>query len=217
MLVMLVCSMIKAMLKAFNVHWLPDACAFILVGTFAGLFLRLVNKGLLQNRLSFDNDLFLQIMLPPIIFQAALSIDKRAFRRDLVPILAFAGLGTAFSAVAIGLITHHVSRLGSEDNLPLLDSLVFGSLISSVDPVATLSILSGVGVSQTDTLYTLIFGESLLNDGVAIVLFDTLTSHLGENEELGPDAYRDMAKHFFAVLFGTFGDLLVVMCVPYGL
>lgn len=202
MLVMLVCTMIKAMLKTFNIHWLPDACAFILVGTFVGLFLRLVNKGILQNRLSFDNDLFLQIMLPPIIFQAALSIDKKAFRRDLFPILAFAGLGTAFSAVGIGLITHHVSKLGSDDYLPLLDSLVFGALISSVDPVATLSILSGVGVSQTDTLYTLIFGESLLNDGVAIVLFDTLKSHLGGNEELGPDAYRDMAKHFFAVLFG---------------
>eukprot|EP00980_Cylindrotheca_fusiformis_P018957 scaffold6350_cov117-Cylindrotheca_fusiformis.AAC.2 len=143
------------------------------------------------------------ILLPPIIFQAALSIDKRAFRRDLFPILAFAGLGTAFCAVAIGLVCHHVSKLGPDDSLPLLDSLVFGSLISSVDPVATLSILSGVGVSQTDTLYTLIFGESLLNDGVAIVLFDTLKSHLGEIEELGPDAYRDMATHFFAVLFGT--------------
>jgi NhaP-type Na+/H+ or K+/H+ antiporter len=197
--------MIKPMMKRFGVNWLPDACAFILVGTFVGLVLRLVNKGLLQNRLSFDKDLFLQIMLPPIIFQAALSIDKRAFRRDLFPILAFAGLGTAFSAVSIGLIIHHVSKLGSEDELPLLDSLVFGSLISSIDPVATLSILAGVGVSQTDTLYTLIFGESLLNDGVAIVLFDTFKSHLGENDTLDPKAYQDMAKHFFAVLFGSIG------------
>ena len=202
MLVMLACTMIKALLKAFDLNWLPDACAFILVGTIVGALLRVVSKGLLQNRLSFDNDLFLQILLPPIIFQAALSIDKRAFRRDLFPILLFAGLGTAFSAVGIGLITHHVSTLGSGDTLPLLDSLVFGSLISSIDPVATLSILSGVGVSQTDTLYTLIFGESLLNDGVAIVLFETLVDHLGEDEELGKQAYQDIAKHFFVVLFG---------------
>ncbi|KAL3936081.1 MAG: hypothetical protein SGBAC_008523 [Bacillariaceae sp.] len=203
MLVMLACTMIKALLKAFDVNWLPDACAFILVGTIVGAVVRVVNKGLLQNRMSFDNDLFLQILLPPIIFQAALSIDKRAFRRDLFPILLFAGLGTAFSAVAIGLITHHVSTLGSEDTLPLLDSLVFGSLISSIDPVATLSILAGVGVSQTDTLYTLIFGESLLNDGVAIVLFETLVAHLGEDEELGKEAYQEMARHFFVVLFGS--------------
>ncbi|CAJ1943066.1 unnamed protein product [Cylindrotheca closterium] len=217
MLVMLACTMIKALLKAFGVNWLPDACAFILVGTIVGALVRVVNKGLLQNRQSFDNDLFLQILLPPIIFQAALSIDKRAFRRDLFPILLFAGLGTAFSAVAIGLITHHVSTLGSEDTLPLLDSLVFGSLISSIDPVATLSILAGVGVSQTDTLYTLIFGESLLNDGVAIVLFETLVDHLGEDEELGKEAYQEMAKHFFVVLFGSIAIGLAIgaCCTVY--
>ena len=73
---------------------------------------------------------------------------------------------------------------------------MFGSLISSIDPVATLSILAGVGVSQTDTLYTLVFGESLLNDGVAIVLFEVLKDRLGEDDSLGDDAYKEMTKHF---------------------
>lgn len=215
MLVMLVCTMIKACLKRANVGWLPDACAFILVGTFVGGVVRLFDSSFVGTRLSFDNDLFLQIMLPPIIFQAALSIDKRAFRRDLFPILAFAGLGTAFSAIAIGWITHKVSQWGNKGHLPLLDSLVFGSLIASIDPVATLSILAGVGVSQTDTLYTLIFGESLLNDGVAIVLFDTLKGYLsgGENMELDESAYHEIAKHFSAVLFGSIAiGLGVGMC-----
>jgi NhaP-type Na+/H+ or K+/H+ antiporter len=201
MLVLLVCTCIKAMLKRFAVHWLPDACAFILVGAFVGGMLGSV----VQNKLSFDNDLFLQILLPPIIFQASLSIDKRAFRRDLFPILAFASLGTAFSAIAIGLITHHVSQWGTGQALPLLDSLVFGSLISSIDPVATLGILSGVGVSQTDTLYTLIFGESLLNDGVAIVLFDTLKSHLRDDAVLDQTAFLQIFKSFAASLCGSVG------------
>jgi NhaP-type Na+/H+ or K+/H+ antiporter len=205
MLVLLFCTMIKALLKTWNVHWLPDACAFILVGTIVGGIFRLLDSSLVP-RLTFDNDLFLQIMLPPIIFQAALSIDKRAFRRDLFPILSFAGIGTAFSAIAIGWIVHQVSNWGnSGSSLPLLDSLVFGSLISSIDPVATLSILSGVGVNQADTLYTLIFGESLLNDGVAIVLFEVLKDHLGEDDVLGEDAYKEMTKHFAIVLFGSMG------------
>lgn len=206
MLVMLVCAMIKACLKRAHVGWLPDACAFILVGAFVGGIVRLFDSSFVGSRLSFDNDLFLQIMLPPIIFQAALSIDKRAFRRDLFPILAFAGLGTSFSAIAIGWITHKVSQWGNKGNLPLLDSLVFGSLMASVDPIATLSILTGVGVSQTDTLYTLIFGESLLNDGVAIVLFDTLKVYLGSDAiELNESAYQEMAKRFAVVLFGSMG------------
>lgn len=217
MLVLLVCIMIKAAMKAWNVHWIPDACAFILVGTIVGVGLRLLDNSLVK-KLTFDNDLFLQIMLPPIIFQAALSIDKRAFRRDLFPILAFAGIGTAFSALAIGWIVHQVSNWGSSgSNFPLLDSLVFGSLISSIDPVATLGILSGVGVSQTDTLYTLIFGESLLNDGVAIVLFDTLRDHLGEDDGLSPEAYREMAQHFCIVLFGSMaiGVAVGMSCTLY--
>mmetsp|Transcript_4739 Transcript_4739/g.8805 ORF Transcript_4739/g.8805 Transcript_4739/m.8805 type:complete len:755 (-) Transcript_4739:611-2875(-) len=213
MLVLLFCTMIKALLKTWKAHWIPDACAFILVGTLVGGILRLTDASLVP-KLTFDNDLFLQIMLPPIIFQAALSIDKRAFRRDLFPILSFAGIGTAFSAIAIGWIVHQVSNWGSNgSNLPLLDSLVFGSLVSSIDPVATLSILSGVGVNQADTLYTLIFGESLLNDGVAIVLFEVLKDHLGEDDVLGEDAYKEMAKHFAVVLAGSMGiGIGVGMC-----
>mmetsp|Transcript_14198 Transcript_14198/g.34217 ORF Transcript_14198/g.34217 Transcript_14198/m.34217 type:complete len:842 (-) Transcript_14198:1499-4024(-) len=217
MSVLLVCTMIKASMKAYNFHWIPDACAFILIGTLVGVVLRVVDNSLVK-KLTFDGDLFLQIMLPPIIFQAALSIDKRAFRRDLFPILSFAGLGTAFSSIAIGWIVHKVSHWGDNgSNLPLLDSLVFGALISSIDPVATLGILSGVGVSQTDTLYTLIFGESLLNDGVAIVLFDVLRDHLGEDDGLSPEAYREMAKSFFVVLFGSMaiGLGIGMLCTLY--
>lgn len=203
MVVMLFCTMIKSMLKSWNIHWIPDACAFILVGAFGAGILRIFEPSLVS-KMSFDNDLFLQIMLPPIIFQAALSIDKKAFRRDLLPILLFAGIGTGFSSISIGWMVHKVSHLGTNgSNLPWLDSLVFGSLISSIDPVATLSILAGVGVSQTDTLYTLIFGESLLNDGVAIVLFEVLKDHLGEDDSLGDDAYKEMSKHFATVLFGS--------------
>lgn len=203
MVVLLFCTMIKSTLKSWNIHWIPDACAFILVGAFGAGILRVFEPSLVS-KMSFDNDLFLQIMLPPIIFEAALSIDKKAFRRDLLPILLFAGIGTGFSSIAIGWMVHKVSHLGTNgSNLPWLDSLVFGSLISSIDPVATLSILAGVGVSQTDTLYTLIFGESLLNDGVAIVLFEVLKDHLGEDDALGDDAYKEMSKHFATVLFGS--------------
>mmetsp|Transcript_56617 Transcript_56617/g.115284 ORF Transcript_56617/g.115284 Transcript_56617/m.115284 type:complete len:767 (+) Transcript_56617:254-2554(+) len=217
MLVLLFCTTIKAALKTWNVHWIPDAVAFILVGTFVGGLLRLLDSSLVP-KLTFDNDLFLQIMLPPIIFEAALSIDKKAFRRDLLPILLFAGVGTGFSSIAIGWMVHHVSHLGNNgSNLPWLDSLVFGSLISSIDPVATLSILAGVGVSQTDTLYTLVFGESLLNDGVAIVLFEVLKDHLGEGDSLGEDAFREMFKHFATVLFGSIaiGAAVGVCCTLY--
>lgn len=156
--------------------------------------------------MSFDNDLFLHILLPPIIFQAALSIDKQALRRDLFPVLTFAIGGTVLSAILIGFITFWLSSaLHSGASLPLLDSLVFGSLISSIDPVATLGILTSVGVSQTDTLYTLVFGESLLNDGVAIVLFDTMVKHLGRDAVVDKALVHEIGIGFLKVTFASLG------------
>ena len=76
------------------------------------------------------------------------------------------------SALAIGWITFHLSNVRGS-GLPWMDSLLFGSLMSSIDPVATLGILSTVGVNQGDTLYTLIFGEcTCVSSIVRLAVFD---------------------------------------------
>jgi NhaP-type Na+/H+ or K+/H+ antiporter len=171
----------------------------------------------ISEKLSFNNNLFLHILLPPIVFQASLSIDKKAFRRDLFPILTFAILGAIFSTVVVGVLTHSLTSIGHGTTLPLLDSILFGALISSIDPVATLGILSSVGVSQTDTLYTLIFGESLLNDGVAIVLFDTLVRHLGDPNVVSRATLHETAKHFVHISLASIGIGFAcgVVCTAY--
>ena len=158
-LVLIICGGTKSLLKIANIQWIPDAGACIGVGALVGGLLRLMQTNLGDKLLAFNNDLFLQIMLPPIVFDAALGLEKRAFRRDLFPILTFAVVGTFLSAVGIAWITYHLSNWRGSGGLPWLDSLLFGSLMSSIDPVATLGILSSVGVSQGDTLYTLVFGE----------------------------------------------------------
>ena len=238
--VLVLCGLAMSLLKTFQVQWIPDAAACILVGATVGGVVRVVYPSckkyvyimsfgwvfnfcshfmisltttllllftatVIQENISFDNDLFLHILLPPIIFQAALSIDKKAFRRDLFPILTFAIGGTVLSTLIIGFMTYGLSSLSSGASLPLLDSLIFGSLISSIDPVATLGILSGVGVSKTDTLYTLVFGESLLNDGVAIVLFDTMVRHLGDNAVVDRALVREISTGFLKVTVASIG------------
>ena len=209
--VLIACWLAKSILKYIGWHWIPDAGACILVGALVGGVLRILwTADLVNTRMVFNNNLFLQILLPPIIFEAALSIDKRAFRRDLFPIITFAIAGTGFSAVAIGYITYAVSAWTSTTALPLIDSLLFGALMSSIDPVATLSILSGVGVGQGDTLYTLVFGESLLNDGVSIVLFDSLVRHVGDASVVGKATVAEVLYHFVLVTVGS--TLLGVLC-----
>ncbi|GKY99990.1 hypothetical protein MPSEU_000952500 [Mayamaea pseudoterrestris] len=196
--VLVVCGLIKTLIRKLpKLQWVPDAAACIVVGALVGGLLRLIGGHELTNKLAFDNNLFLHILLPPIIFQASLTIDKTAFRRDLFPILTFAVFGTFFSAAAIGYTTHYLS------SLPLLDSLLFGALMSSIDPVATLGILSNVGVSHHDTLYTLVFGESLLNDGVSIVLFDSLLRHMGSTTVVDDATVANTLVNFVIVAGGS--------------
>jgi NhaP-type Na+/H+ or K+/H+ antiporter len=217
MTVLVVCGFVKNMIRIAGWQWIPDAGACILVGSVVGGIVRIVHPAVVKDNLTFDNDLFLQIMLPPIVFQAALTIDKRAFRRDLFPILTLAIFGTGFSAVVIGYLTYYLSSWGNGTSLPLLDSLLFGALMSSIDPVATLSILSGVGIGHTDTLYILIFGESLLNDGVAIVLFNSLVQHLGTASDIDAATVHDTLRNFVVVTIGSIalGALCGAVCTFY--
>lgn len=197
--VLVICGLAKSALKPWP--WIPEAVACIAVGSIVGGVLRLLEHDFVHDN-TFDNDLFLQVLLPPIIFEAALSINKRAFWKHLFPILTFAIVGTGICAVAIGFITHTTSQWFG-DGLPLLDSLLFGALMSSIDPVAVLGILSSVGVKQDDALYILIFGESLLNDGVSIVLFDSLVRHMGDADVVDQATIRDTLGNFIYVIVGS--------------
>ncbi len=144
-------------------------------------------------------------MVPPIVFEAALSIDKRSFNRHVVPILFYAIIGTLVSTGFTAFFVHEGSKFfqGYCETIPFIESLTFGSLISSIDPIAVLSVLSNMGMTDTDTIYVVIFGESLLNDGVAIVLFQTLVHFLDVNMHVDSDAVAAAAIHFLVVAVGS--------------
>jgi len=155
--------------------------------------------------ISFDGNWFLRILVPPIIFEAALSIDKRSFNRHVVPIAIYAVVGTLLATGLTAFIVHRASGMlrGLCAPIPTVEALTFGALISSIDPIAVLSVLSNMGMTDTDTIYVVIFGESLLNDGVAIVLFHTLVHFLDENLVIDADAVMAASVHFFVVAFGS--------------
>jgi len=88
--VLLLCEVAKSVVKWYDVHWLPEAGVCIIVGTLCGLVGHLI-PGLDIDDLSFDGELFLSVLLPPIIFEAALSVSKKDFRRRRLAIFMFAG------------------------------------------------------------------------------------------------------------------------------
>jgi NhaP-type Na+/H+ or K+/H+ antiporter len=168
--------------------------------------------------ISFDGNWFLRVMVPPIVFEAALSIDKRSFHRHGVPILIYAVVGTLVATALTALVVHKGSSFfrGCE-TIPLIEALTFGALISSIDPIAVLSVLNNMGMTDTDTIYILIFGESLLNDGVAIVLFETLVHFLDESIQVDGHAMAAASLHFLVVAIGSLvvGGLSGGCCTIY--
>ncbi len=104
--------------------------------------------------------------LPVLIFAAALGLSTRAFFRNLGSILVLAIIAFVISALLVGVTLY----LGLA--IPLTAALLFGALISATDPVAVVAIFRQLGVPER--LLTLVEGESMLNDGAAIVLFNIL-------------------------------------------
>lgn len=120
--------------------------------------------------LSFDPEFFFIFLLPPIIFNTGLRMGPLFFRH-ITPIIMFAILGTAISAIVTALILYGFVKLGLSGGFEptLAELLTFGALISSTDPVSTLAVFQ---VKRVDPrLFYLCFGESVLNDALAIVLF----------------------------------------------
>lgn len=96
---------------------------------------------------------------------------QKYFFRNLGAILTYAIIGTTISAFLIGVLMYGAIKLWPatlSDSFTFLDTLYFGALISPTDPLTILAIFSDLQVDVN--LYALVFGESVLNDAVAIVL-----------------------------------------------
>ncbi|MBI3980084.1 MAG: cation:proton antiporter [Chloroflexi bacterium] len=153
---------VSALLKRLPI---PFTVALVTIGIALGLLREQpAFHGLAQLRLS--PDLILFIFLPTLLFAAAFHINARHFLEVLPPVLALAVPGVVLCALVVGA----TMWLGAGVALPV--ALLFGAVVSATDPVAVLAIFRELGVSRR--LAMLMDGESLLNDGTALVLFQTL-------------------------------------------
>lgn len=172
-------------LKERKIGHLPEAGSSMLLGALAGAVIRAVidDKAELA-LLQFSPLIFFFVLLPPIIFEAGYTLKKKRFFENLSVISLYAVLGTFISTFAVGFLTYLAALTGliGVDSSSPLQSLLFGSLISSVDPVATLAILGSAEANCDPMLYSLVFGESVLNDAVAIVLFHVMNAYATENK-----------------------------------
>jgi len=108
-------------------------------------------------------EIIFTLFLPALLFEAGLNIHVRHLRRNLAPIFLLSVFGVLAAALITGYAVHWVV------GLPLLVALTFGALISATDPISVLALFRDMGVDKR--LSVVVEGESLFNDGVAVVIF----------------------------------------------
>ncbi|XP_064436884.1 sodium/hydrogen exchanger 5 isoform X3 [Mirounga angustirostris] len=152
----------------------PESCLLILLGlVLGGIVLAVAKKAEYQ----LEPGTFFLFLLPPIVLDSGYFMPSRLFFDNLGAILTYAVVGTLWNAFTTGAALWGLQQAGlvaSRVQASLLDFLLFGSLISAVDPVAVLAVFEEVHVN--DTLFIIVFGESLLNDAVTVVLYKVCNS-----------------------------------------
>jgi len=160
----------------WHIHWIPEGGLAIILGIVVGGCDYAVG-GSMQHMLQLSPKLFQLFFLPPIIFDAGVSLNRKIFLSDIGTISLYAVIGTLITALLVGFIAFaYLKSFHEVQNESLIyECLLFGSLISATDPVASLAVFAQVfkieEKPEPPLVYNLVFGESIINDAVAIVLY----------------------------------------------
>ncbi|XP_023667691.2 Na(+)/H(+) exchanger beta-like isoform X1 [Paramormyrops kingsleyae] len=179
----------------------PESCLLIVVGLLVGLVIQVVG----EEPPVLDSEFFFLCLLPPIILDAGYFLPLRPFMENLGTILMFAVLGTLWNAFFVGGLLYGVCQVDSAHlaGVDLLACLLFGSMVSAVDPVAVLAVFEEIHINEL--LFILVFGESLLNDAVTVVLYHLLEEYAG----VGSVSAQDVGLGVLSFLVVSLGGVLV--------
>ncbi|XP_050223800.1 sodium/hydrogen exchanger 2 [Mercurialis annua] len=189
-------------------RWMNESITALLIGVCTGVVILLISGGKSSHLLVFSEDLFFIYLLPPIIFNAGFQVKKKQFFRNFITIILFGAIGTLISCsiISVGAIQFfkHFDLL----KLELGDYLAIGTIFAATDSVCTLQVLNQ---DETPLLYSLVFGEGVVNDATSVVLFNAIQSidltHLNTGS-----AWQFICNFFYlfltSTLLGVFTGLL---------
>lgn len=180
----------------------PYTIGLVLVGGLWGALSIYYQVFNLFKSIELSPGIILYIVLPTLIFEAAINIDLQVLKKNIIPILLLAVFGLLISTAIIGVGVAYFTPLS------LLGALVFGALISATDPVAVIALFNEIGAPKR--LVTLIDGESIFNDATAIVAF-TIIMGIATGE--AQTSVLEASFDFIKVLAGGLLLGLIIGCL----
>ncbi|KAD6120172.1 hypothetical protein R6Q59_000433 [Mikania micrantha] len=196
-----------------NSRWLNQSITALLIGLCTGGLILLTSGGKNSRILEFKQEFFFIYLLPPIIFNAGFQVKKKQFFRNFMTITSFGVIGTLISFAIISYGATRLFPILDVGYLEIKDYLALGAIFSATDSVCTLQVLNQ---EETPLLYSLVFGEGVVNDATSVVLFNAITKF--DLSDMDLYTALDFAANFFklfglSTLLGVFVGLLCAFII----
>ena len=192
MIFLLICLLFGTLIKNINIK--PYSFLLILLGILLGIIYDYSNTNEYTNSIDFWINMhphtFLFIFLPPLIYESSFLIDFHIFKKIYKIIISSAIAGVIATFVSISGYFYFV-----DNDFDNKYCLIIGSILSATDPIAVIAILTELKISHK--LSTLIEGESLLNDGITIIVFNVVLDYI-----LKEPSITNTIGNIFRLLFG---------------
>ncbi|CAH1424677.1 unnamed protein product [Lactuca virosa] len=152
-------------------RWVNESITAIIIGCVVGTIILITSNWKSTHFLRFDEQLFFIYLLPPIIFNAGFQVKKKKFFQNFLPIMLFGVTGVFISTSIVAAGCWWVFPKFGLKGLTISEYLSVGTIFSSTDTVCTLQVLHQ---DETPLLYSLVFGEGVVNDATSVVLFNAV-------------------------------------------
>nr|APZ74288.1 sodium-hydrogen antiporter [Rhizophora apiculata] len=154
-------------------RWMNESITALIIGVCTGVVILLISGGRSSRLLVFSEDLFFIYLLPPIIFNAGFQVKKKQFFRNFITIMLYGAVGTLICCCVISVGATLAFKKMDIGSLDVGDYLAIGAIFAATDSVCTLQVLNQ---DETPLLYSLVFGEGVVNDATSVVLFNAIQS-----------------------------------------
>lgn len=222
-------SILSSYIEHHNITFLHETSVAILVGFCVSLFAELSGNERFVQMVHFDDSLFFYVCLPPIILATGFNMKKKNFFQNISYALLFGIVGT-FVCFTVFTILHATlfylidmqkynteTGVWSSFTLTFKENLLLSALICSSDIIAAISLISN---EEHPKLASIIFGEGITNDAVAIILYKTVYVYTSSSETFTAFTPAIVMANFmkmacFSVILGVVVGILTALVLKH--